>query len=78
MQTLEALLQVAAGHGEVFDMARALIGTDTLAMLIATSVLSGTTEQVSPTRAAEVLGIAKSTASDRIQNTAVKTQIRSV
>jgi hypothetical protein len=72
MTTFERLVAVATGPGPVMEKARALIGEDTLALLIAKTALADTSEKLSATTVAEVLGIARSTADDRIDRACVK------
>ena len=66
------MLAVATGVGSVMDKTRALIGEDNLAMLIAKSALAGTSQELSPTVASEVLKISRTTAMDRIDRASVK------
>jgi hypothetical protein len=72
MAPIEILLEIAKLPGEVGDLTRSLIGNDVLAMLIAKAGLSGTSQALSPTHVAEVLGISRNTASDRIDLASVK------
>ena len=50
MTAFEKLATIASGNGEVYDMARAVIGHAELALLLAKSALVGTTETLSPVR----------------------------
>ena len=72
MQPIEILLTIAGGTGPVFEKARAVIGEDELALLIAKTALSETSLSLSPTRAAKVLGMSANGSRRKIDNTAVK------
>jgi hypothetical protein len=70
--TFEMLAQVASGQGEAWDVARSLIGPAELGLLLAKAALSNTTEDISPTVAAKVLGITRDGARKKIDNAAVR------
>jgi hypothetical protein len=64
---------VASGQGEVWDMARIMIGTSELALLLATEAVKGTTSaELSPTKVSEAIGISDRAARNRIFNTAIQ------
>jgi hypothetical protein len=68
----EKLLAIASGEGEVLELARDMIGKKELALLLAKAALSNTTEDISPTVAAKVLGITRDGARKKIDNAAVR------
>jgi hypothetical protein len=76
MTAFEKLATVASGSGEVYDMARAVIGHAELALLLAKSALVGTTETLSPTRVSKILEMSESGARKKIDNAAVKESIK--
>jgi hypothetical protein len=72
INTVEILLAIASGHGPVFDKARAMIGEDELALLLAKAALAGTSLSLSPTRVAKVLKISRDGARKKTENAAVR------
>jgi hypothetical protein len=74
MSVFEKLNAIASGQGEVFEMAREMIGKPELALMLAKAAIIGTTEELSPTAVARVLGITPQGASKKIENCAVKEQ----
>jgi hypothetical protein len=74
MQTLEALLALA--DATTLDMVRDLIGRENLALLIAKSVLSQTSESLRPAKVANLFEITPRAASDRIANAAVREVVK--
>jgi hypothetical protein len=72
MTTFEKLAWIATAPGEVGDKARAMIGIGELALLLAKDALADTTADISPTVAAQVLGITRDGARKKIDNTAVR------
>lgn len=73
MSVFEKLDRIASGKGKVYDMARAMIGHSELALLLATEAVKGTTsEELSPTRVAEAIGITDRGARNKIFNTAIR------
>ncbi len=60
------------GPGEVLEMARKLIGVQNLAIRLAKSALTGTTESLSPTKVSEVFGMSRNGAQKKIENASVK------
>ena len=71
MSTFERLLAIASGHGEVFDLARGMIGKQELALLLAKEALKNTTELLSPTTLAKILNAPSRDASEKIENCAI-------
>ena len=69
MSAFERLLAIA--DEETLDLARAMIGKPELALLLAKEALKNTTEILSPTTVAEVLGISQNGATDKIENCAI-------
>jgi hypothetical protein len=63
MSAFERLLAIA--DEETLDLARAMIGKPELALLLAKEALKNTTEVLSPTAVAEVLGISRNGATTR-------------
>jgi hypothetical protein len=76
MTAFEKLATIAAGEGEVFDMARAAIGHAELALLLAKNALDGTTETLSPTRVSKIFEMSESGARKKIENAAVKEPVK--
>jgi hypothetical protein len=66
MSGFERLLAIA--DEETLDLARAMIGKPELALLLAKEALKNTTEVLSPTAVAEVLGISRNGATNKIEN----------
>jgi hypothetical protein len=67
MSAFERLLAIA--DEETLDLARAMIGKPELGpLLLATEALKNTTEVLSPTTVAEVLGISRNGATDKIED----------
>src|SRR5690349_8837119 len=56
---------------ETLNLARAMIGKPELALLLAKEGLKNTTEVLSPTTVAEVLGISRNGATNKIENCAI-------
>ena len=75
MSTFEMLAQVASGQGEAWEIARNLIGTSELGLLLAKAALENTTESLSPTLAAKTLGMSESGARKKIENASVRERI---
>jgi hypothetical protein len=71
MSTFERLLAIASGQGEVFDLARSMIGKQELALLLAKEALKNTTEVLSPTTLAKILNVPPGGASEKIENCAI-------
>jgi hypothetical protein len=69
MSAFERLLAIA--DEETLDLARAMIGKPELALLLAKEALKNTTEVLSPTAVAEVLGISRNGATNKIENCAI-------
>ena len=69
MSAFERLLAIA--DEETLDLARAMIGKSELALLLAHEALKNTTEVLSPTAVAEVLGISRNGATNKIENCAI-------
>src|ERR1700737_544571 len=69
MSAFERLLAIA--DEETLDLARAMIGKPELALLLAKEALKNTTEVLSPTIVAEVLGISRNGATNKIENCAI-------
>ena len=69
MSAFDRLLAIA--DEETLDLARAMIGKPELALLLAKEALKNTTEVLSPVTVAEVLGISRNGAPDKIENCAV-------
>jgi ABC-type ATPase involved in cell division len=69
MSAFERLLAIA--DEETLDLARAMIGKPELALLLAKEALKNTTEVLSPTIVAEVLGISRTGATNKIENCAI-------
>src|SRR5260221_9158277 len=65
----ERLLAIA--DEESWDLARAMIGKPELALLLAKEALKNTTEVLSSTAVAEVLGISRNGAINKIENCAI-------
>jgi hypothetical protein len=72
MSTLEALIRIAEGQGEVFDALRAGIGVPEIAILIGKEVLKDVSIKMSATGMADVLKLSESGVRKKIDNTAVK------
>jgi hypothetical protein len=70
--SVKVLLAIASGQGAVFDKARAMIGEDEIALLLAKTALAGTSLSLSPTRVANVLGISRDGARKKAENIAVR------
>lgn len=70
--TFEMLAAIASSQGEVWEQARAMIGTGELALLLVKAALKDTTESPSATQVARVLGMSESGAWKKIQNIAVR------
>jgi hypothetical protein len=66
MSAFERFLAIA--DEETLDLARAMIGKPELALLLAKEALKNTTEVLSPITVAEVLGISKNGATNKIDN----------
>jgi hypothetical protein len=69
MSAFERLIAIA--DEETLDLARAMIGKPELALLLAKEALKNTTEVLSPTAVAEVLGISRNGATNKIENCAI-------
>ena len=69
MSAFERLLAIA--EEETLDLARAMIGKPELALLLAKEALKNTTEVLSPNAVAEVLGISRNGATNKIENCAI-------
>jgi len=69
MSAFERLLAIA--DEETLDLTRALIGKPELALLLAREALKNTTEVLSPDTVAEVLGISRNSATNKIENCAI-------
>jgi hypothetical protein len=69
MSAFERLLAIA--DDETLDLARAMIGKPELALLLAKEALKNTTEVLSATTVAEVLGISQNGATNKIENCAI-------
>jgi hypothetical protein len=69
MSAFERLLAIA--DEETLDLARAMIGKPELALLLAKEALKNTTEVLSPNAVAEVLGISRNGATNKIENCAI-------
>jgi len=69
MSVFERLLAIA--DEETLDLARAMIGKPELALLLAKEALKNTTQVLSPTAIAEVLGISRNGATNKIENCAI-------
>ena len=69
MSAFERLLAIA--DEETSDLARAIIGKPELALLLAKEALKNTTEVLSPNAVAEVLGISRNGATNKIENCAI-------
>jgi hypothetical protein len=69
MSAFERLLAIA--DEETLDLARAMIGKPELALLLAKEALKNTTEVLSPVTVAEVLGISRNGATNKIENCAI-------
>jgi response regulator of citrate/malate metabolism len=72
LSTFEKLDRIASGTGEVYEMARTMIGHAELALLLAKAALTGTSETLSATTAAEVLGMSRDGARKKIENCAIR------
>jgi hypothetical protein len=72
MSAFERLLAIA--DEETLDLARAMIGKPELALLLAKEALKNTTEVLSPAAVAEVLGISRNGATNKIENCAISEQ----
>jgi hypothetical protein len=71
MDTFERLLAIA--DQETLEMVRTMIGKPELALLIAKEAAFGTTsENLSPTKVAEVLGITPQSASKKVDATGIR------
>jgi hypothetical protein len=68
MSAFERLLAIA--DEETLDLARAMIGKQELALLLAKEALKNTSEVLSPAIVAEVLGISPNGATSMIENCA--------
>jgi hypothetical protein len=73
MTPFEKLHAIAVGQGDVMAKAREIIGTETLALALVKLAFEGTTLEVSPTGAANVLDMDRSTASRRLDAIHLKT-----
>jgi hypothetical protein len=72
MTTFARWLALASGQGEVFDLAREMIGTRELALLLAKAAVKNTTaEELSPTKVARATGLTDRGARNKIFNAAV-------
>jgi hypothetical protein len=69
MSAFERLLAIS--DEETLDLARAMIGKPELALLLAKEALKNTTEVLSPAAVAEVLGISRNGATNKIENCAI-------
>src|SRR5260370_5503099 len=69
MSAYERLLAIS--DEETLDLARAMSGKPELALLLAKEALKNTTEVLSPTTVAEVLGISRNGATNKIENCAI-------
>jgi hypothetical protein len=69
VSAFERLLAIA--DEETLDLARAMIGKPELALLLAKEALKNTNEVLSPTTVAEILGISRSGATNKIENCSV-------
>ena len=76
MQSIEVLLAIATGDGPVLDKARAMIGEDELALLIAKNALSGTSIKLSATKAAKAMPQNRTTLRDKIDRIAFKDPLK--
>jgi hypothetical protein len=72
LSPFESLIAVAQGEGEVFELARAMIGKAELALLIAKAAVANTTGNLSPTNVAKILEMSESGARKKIDNSAVR------
>lgn len=78
MSTFEKLATIASGTGEVWETARAMIGKNELALLLAKAAVDQTTESLSPTRVGKALGITHSGARKKIENAAIQESKKSL
>ncbi len=69
MSAFERLLAIS--DEEILDLARAMIGKPELALLLAKEALKTTTETLSPATVAEVLGLSRNGATNKIENCAI-------
>jgi hypothetical protein len=78
MTTFEKLSMVASGTGEVWDMARTMIGVSELALLLAQEAVKHTTaEELSPAKVMKATGLSESGARAKIFNTSIQEKERS-
>jgi hypothetical protein len=68
----ERLYALATGPGDVCAKARGIIGTKTLALALVKFAFEGTSLEISPTDASNVLDMDRSTASRRIDSIGLK------
>ena len=69
MSAFERLLAIA--DEETLDVAHAMIGKPEVALVVAKEALKNTAEVLSPTAVAEVLGISRNGATNKIENCAI-------
>jgi UTP-glucose-1-phosphate uridylyltransferase len=72
MSAFERLLAIASGTGEVLSLAREIIGKEKLAVLLAKSALIDTSETLSATKVAEVLGMSRNVAAHAVANATIR------
>jgi hypothetical protein len=77
VQSIEILLGIASGTGPVFEKARQMIGENELAILIAKTALADTSMSLSPTKVSEAIGVARTSAQDKIDRLSVRSAIKS-
>jgi hypothetical protein len=78
MTTFEKLSMVASGTGEVWEMAREMIGISELALLLAKEAVKHTTsEEMSPAKVMKAANLSESGARARIFNTSIQEKERS-
>lgn len=73
LNSLESLIQIATGQGEVMEMVRQMIGTAELALLIANSAVADTSIKLRPCNVASAIGMSEDGARKKIDNTIVRT-----
>ena len=72
MTPFEKFYALATGPGPIVERAREMIGKERLALLLAKSALSETTEQLSPTKVGNVLDVDRKWAENKIKNLGFK------
>jgi hypothetical protein len=72
MTPFERLYAIGTGQGDVCAKAREIIGTETLALALVKFAFEGTTLEVSPTDASNILNMDRSTASRRLDSIHLK------